>query len=55
MDGDLATAYRADGPPADGDALVVKLPSAKSLDSVLVLQPGDGRAQVLVQVQDGDV
>ncbi|MCX4537709.1 beta-N-acetylglucosaminidase domain-containing protein [Streptomyces sp. NBC_01669] len=53
-DGDLDTAYRADGPPANGDALVVKLPEAKSLDSVLVLQPGDSRSKALVQVKDGD-
>ncbi|WP_329372654.1 beta-N-acetylglucosaminidase domain-containing protein [Streptomyces sp. NBC_00669] len=53
VDGDLTTAYHAGAAPASGDALVVTLPAAKALDSVLVLQPGTGRARALVQVHDG--
>ncbi|MFE1932660.1 beta-N-acetylglucosaminidase domain-containing protein [Streptomyces sp. NPDC059474] len=52
-DGDPATTYRAGGPPAAGDTLVLHLPSAKLLDSVLVLQPGAGRARAVVQIRDG--
>ncbi len=48
-DGTVDTAYTAAAAPADGDALVVTLPTARALDRVAVV----GTGQAAVQVDDG--
>ncbi|WP_037568757.1 beta-N-acetylglucosaminidase domain-containing protein [Phaeacidiphilus oryzae] len=53
-DGDLDTAYRAASAPAPGDALTMTLPQGRPLDSLTVLQPGNGGARAAVEIQLAD-
>jgi hyaluronoglucosaminidase len=52
-DGDIDTAYAADGAPSPGDAITITLPAATTLNSVIVAQSGATPATATVLVESG--